>query len=397
MKLKLTLVAVAVATAMPAAHAADSLLEAFAKGKTSLDTRLRFEYVNDDSKPVESKGQAFTNRLVLGYKTDSFMGFTAGIEFENVSALIDDDKYNSAPPAPQPVGEGNANTAYPSIGDPYLTQVNQAWIDYKGLKLGRQKVVLDNARFVGDVGWRQNDQTFDGVTYANKTLIPLTQFTLAYLTGANNIFGMSRDIKAPLLNIKVSPNASNNIAAFYYAVEEEMTPAASWAHTGLRADGALGGFLYDLSWATQGDYKDGTTVDADYLDVQAGYKFSMLTIKAQYEVLDKGFKTPLATLHAFNGWADRFLATPADGLKDMNIKLMAPILGNNLTVAYHQFSAESTDQDFGQELNVSVARKFSDSFAGMVKFASYMAEDGAAGALGKDVSKFWLQMQYKFM
>lgn len=395
MKTKLTIITLALTAAMPAV-AADSLLGAVAEGKTSLDTRTRFEYVTDDSKPLEDTGYALTNRLVLGFRTAEYNGFTAGIEFENVTALIDDDKYNSAPPAGAP-GAGNGNSSYPSIGDPYLTQVNQAWIDFKGLKYGRQKLVFDNARFIGDVGWRQNDQTFDGLVYANKTLIPKTQFTLAWLTGVNNIFGISRDVKAPLLNIKVSPSATTNLTGFYYAIEEEAAPAASWAHTGLRVDGSLGSFLYDLSFASQGDYADGTTVDADYTDVQLGYKFGDITVRAQYEVLEPGFKTPLATLHAWNGWADRFLNTPAAGLQDINLKLLMPVMGNNLVVGLHQFSADDGDQDFGTELDVSLARKFSDKCNGMIKFASYMAEDDAPGALGKDVNKLWLQVQYKFM
>lgn len=394
MKTTLALVAVAVAAALPA-HAADSLSEAFLKGKTSLDTRLRFEYVEDDSK-VETKGQAFTNRLVLGYRTDTFAGFSAGIEFENITALIDDDKYNSAPPAGAK-GEGNANTAYPNISDPYLTQVNQAWVDFMGLKVGRQKIVFDNARFIGDVGWRQNDQTYDAALYTNKTLIPMTQFSVGYLTRVHNIFGADRDLKAPVVNIRVSPNATNNIALFYYGVEEESLPATSWSHLGVRADGTPGDFIYDISWAQQSDYADGTTLDADYYDVQLGYKFGPVTLKGQYEVLEKGFKTPFATLHAFNGWADRFLTTPTDGLKDMNIKVLTTLAGTNFVLAYHQFSAEATSQDFGQELNLSIGRKFSDQCSGLIKYAAYMSEAGAPAALGKDVSKLWLQVQYKFM
>jgi len=46
-----------------------------------------------------------------------------------------------------------------------------------------------------------------------------------------------------------------------------------------------------------------------------------LTGLVGYEVLEGngaiGFATPLATLHAFNGWADMFLTTPANGLKDL--------------------------------------------------------------------------------
>ncbi len=372
-------------------YGADTLLGAISEGKTSLETRLRYENVSDDATTNHS-GAAFTNRLVLGYKTADFNGLTAGIEFENITNLMDDDKYNSGT-----TGEGNRNSAYPTIADPYLTQVNQAYLDFKGLKFGRQKIIFDNARFSGDVGWRQNDQTFDALVYSNKTLIPMTQFTVGYLNKVHNIFGLSRNVSAPVVNVKVSPNATTNLTGFMYAVEEETAPTTSWDHTGVRADGSLGGFIYDLSFAKQTAYKQGTGIKADYKDIGLGYKFPLFTIKGQYEVLDKGFKTPLATLHAYNGWADRFLTTPANGLEDMNIKVIAPVLGTNLTVAYHQFSAEAIDQDYGQEIEFSVGKKFSDSFSGLVKYASYQGESAAPGALSKDVNKLWLQIQYKFM
>ena len=59
------------------------------------------------------------------------------------------------------------------------------------------------------------------------------------------------------------------------------------------------------------------------MDLQLGYNLGAVTVKVQQEVLEAGFNTPLATLHAFNGWADRFLTTPVKGLADTNIKLLA--------------------------------------------------------------------------
>ena len=37
-------------------------------------------------------------------------------------------------------------------------------------------------------------------------------------------------------------------------------------------------------------------------------------------VLNEAFQTPLATLHAFQGWADVFLSTPAAGIDDKYLK-----------------------------------------------------------------------------
>lgn len=390
--MRMTATALAIVTAISSFPLCSAeLSDAFYQGKTSLVTRLRYENVDDANNKIDS-ADSLTNRLTLGFKTAEFYGFGSTIEFENVTS-IGDDNYNSGT-----TGEGNAKTDYPLIADPELTQVNQAFLSYKGIQLGRQKLILDNARFIGDVGWRQNDQTFDSLAYSNKTLIPMTQFNLSYLTKVHTVFGADRDLKAPIVNVRVSPSKAFGAALFYYGVEEEMVPANSWQHRGLRVDGDWSGFLYDLSYAKQSDYKDGKTPDADYQDIQLGYKFKPLTLMLQQEVLEKGFKTPFATLHAFNGWADRFVPDyPADGLKDTNIKLSSEFLGVKATLGYFKFETETSSIDLGTEVDVSVAKKFTDKLNGLVKYARYSADDKAPGKFGKDTDKFWLQMQYSFL
>jgi hypothetical protein len=52
----------------------------------------------------------------------------------------------------------------------------------------------------------------------------------------------------------------------------------------------------------------------------------------------KGFTTPLATLHKFQGWADKFLTTPVNGLADLYVNAgytrkgvgpLAPVANND--------------------------------------------------------------------
>jgi hypothetical protein len=137
--------------------------------------------------------------------------------------------------------------------------------------------------------------------------------------------------------------------------------------------------------------------DANYHDIQLGYMIGPVTIKAQQEVLEAKFKTPLATLHAFNGWADRFLATPAKGLEDTNIKLLAKYWGMNFVLAAHEFKAETDGTKYGQEIDVSVAKNLNKNLSLLVKAAQYSGESSAPTApLKKDVTKTWLQLAYKF-
>lgn len=391
-KLTLTSLNAAMLLALaPTTVLADSILDAIASGKTTLEMRARAEWVDDSI--ATKKADAETLRTVLGYRTSpyNFLGdnYLSGyLEFENVTNF-GREHYNTGA-----VGLPNKRTQFATIVDPEVTQVNQVYLEAFGAKVGRQKVILDNARFFGDVGWRQNDQVFDAVAYQNK-MIPGTTITVDYLTKANMASGLRKPIDAPLVNLKYSGFMGHNQTVFYYAVEEQNTPAASFQDVGLRLDGAFGGFLYDLSFAQQSDYKDGTVPDADYMDVQLGYKFGpVFTIKAQHEVLEKGFNTPYATLHAFNGWADMFLTTPADGLEDNNIKLLAKYWDINFVLALHDFQADSKSQDFGQEVDFSVGKKFSPNFSGLIKAASYMADDKAPGALSKDRNKIWLQLSY---
>lgn len=402
---KLLAVSVMFASAFPAAALAeglDDVMAALSGGKSSLELRLRAEQVDDSGKTETAT--ATTLRTVLGYRTGDYQGVTGFVEFENVSDFGQDD-YNDS------VTASAVRKTFPVIADVMVTQVNQAFLEGYGVKLGRQKLVLDNARFVGDVGWRQNDQTFDALSYTNKVLLPATTFTLAYVNKVNPIQGMSmaRSVNAPMANIrysKVFDGFGITASGFYYAVEEEETfattsPLTSFQHTGVRLEGSVGDALYEVSYAKQGDYQDGVnTLDADYTDLQLGYKFGPVTVKAQYEVLEPGFKTPLATLHAFNGWADRFLATPGKGLEDTNLKLMAKYWGLNFVVAAHSFGSNDGGLDFGKEINVSVMKPVNRNLSLLLKHADYQSDDTSLTLAGTtkntDLTKTWLQVAYKF-
>ena len=60
----------------------------------------------------------------------------------------------------------NGKTTYPAVADPETYEINRLQltntrIPMTTVTLGRQRIVLDDQRFVGNVGWRQNEQTFD--------------------------------------------------------------------------------------------------------------------------------------------------------------------------------------------------------------------------------------------
>ncbi|MBV1872766.1 MAG: hypothetical protein KUG83_09495, partial [Gammaproteobacteria bacterium] len=100
-----------------------------------------------------------------------------------------------------------------------------------------------------------------------------------------------------------------------------------------------------------------------------------------------GFSTPLATGHKFNGWADQFLGTPAQGLVDLSVTLTGKIAGGKWLVAYHDFAADestATIDDLGSELDLLYAKKFSKHYNAGIKYAAYSAGDTKV-----DTDKLW--------
>ena len=56
----------------------------------------------------------------------------------------------------------------PVVADPTATDLNQAALKFArgpdNVIFGRQRINLDNQRFIGNVGWRQHGQSFDGLS-----------------------------------------------------------------------------------------------------------------------------------------------------------------------------------------------------------------------------------------
>lgn len=397
-------------------HAADSFTEALKDGKFSLQVRPRYEWV-DDSATVASPApthqvdpaKALTVRTVLGYKSGAISGISGYVEVEDIRAL--GDGYNV--PVVQP------DKHYATVVDPESTAVNQAYLAGYGAKVGKQKLIFNNARFIGDVAWRQNDQTFVAVAYEKAKVLPWLDVQLAYATKAAMINSQTADVRLPVVNLKARTPFGANVTAFWAGLEGKEAVALSPNTAGLlanagadksreyrvlRVDGKQGAFLYDLSYGQQRAYADGTAAnapDSSYRDVQLGYDFGFMTVKLQQEVLGRKFQTPLATLHAFNGWADRFLVTPDAGLTDRNIKISGKAMGLGLMAAYHRFTAESGGADFGEEFDASVSKALTPNLTALVKLAYYNGTGDVKApanqvAYAKDVTKGWVQLDYKF-
>ncbi|MCF6280748.1 MAG: alginate export family protein [Candidatus Polarisedimenticolaceae bacterium] len=386
---------------------AGTFTEALVGGKPSVDMRLRSETVDQDDAANKDNAKALTLRTRLGYLTGDFAGFKAFAEMTHTTTLNTGDEYY----APGPFT--NNETDYDTVADPELSRLNQAWVSYSGLadtsvKLGRQRVILDNARFVGNVGWRQTEQVYNALVLAN-TSIQDTTLIYGYVQRAYNIVGAETPSESHVINASYNGLSFGKITGYAYLLDLNLdSPAGDSKTLGLSFDGkqALGDFtlLYNLEYAKQNDYADaGSEVDASYTKVELGGKFAGIMLKVAQEKLGSngegangtyGFQTVLATKHAFNGWADMFLSTPNAGLVDNYVTIGAKPAGIKLLAVYHQYKSDEGGDDYGTELNLLAAKKFSKNYSAGIKYASYKEGDDLASK--KDTNKLWVWGQLKF-
>lgn len=406
MKTRMTPIALALLACASGAAAGEDFGKLIEDGKLILDARYRFEHVDQDN--ALNNANAQTLRTRVGVQSGKWYGLSALVEADNVSR-IGDASYNSF---------RNGQTDYSVVADPDGTEINQALLRYDhkygSAVLGRQRINLDNQRFVGGVAWRQNEQTYDGVLGQLKPLDGLT-LTYAYIDNVNSIFGPGNgrfDTAANQANIE----GHSHLLNVQYVLMPELTATAyqyrlgldnlaaggqSSKTTGLRLNGAVSGVSYVLEYAQQTEYADNPLdLDSDYYLAELGYTVKGVTLKGGYEVLggdegpgNRAFQTPLATKHAFQGWADIFLLTPPDGIKDAYVGGSAPLFGGTLAAWYHDFRAERDSSQYGEEIDVSYAHAVPGvkGLVGLVKYASYDADDFAV-----DTDKFWVQLQYSY-
>ena len=384
----------------PVAPEQSALAKAIAESKILFNGRLRYEAVSQDG--FAQNADALTYRIRAGFETGKLWDTSFLIEFDHVDDLVDD--FNSTI---------NGNTQFPVVADPDATELNRLQLTNTSLPdtkitLGRQRIKIDNDRFVGNVGWRQNEQTFDAVRVENASIKGL-KLDLTYIDQVNRIFGddspMGRwESDSWLLNGKYTlPIEGVKVAlgGFAYLLDFDNAPGASSQTYGVNAWLSKGPVNLKASYAAQSEYaSQPVSYNADYYNIEGGVSKHGFSAGVGYEVLTGdgviGFSMPLATLHAFNGWTDVFLATPANGLKDLYVnagyatKSAGPFSLLKLGVVYHDFSAENIDADYGSEIGVVGVAKY-DRLTFLAKYANYNS-DGFAS----DRNQLWLEVSVGF-
>ncbi len=305
--------------------------------------------------------------------------------------------------------------------------MNQLYVDYTGvaetrLRVGRQSIKLDNVRFIGNVEFRQVMQVFNAGT-VEYSGIPGTRLTGGYLWRQKNILGDEHELDMPFLNARYTWRPGNDLIGYAYLQDQDSTGqalknvASATAFTnnsnqiyGVRANGAYAlneriKLLYTAEYAKQDDYSGGDArIDAHYLHVGAGPQIGDWYVRLDYELLSSndgryGFQTPLGTNHLFQGWADQFLTTPAQGIRDVYAVLGGKLGKLGIYAEAHLFASDHGGIDLGHEIDVGLTWPLFKGLTGKVEYADYRAGDAVPGdslANKVDVRKFWVTLIYQY-
>lgn len=391
---------VGLAAATPAAAQAIAL-------KPVIDARLRYEGVEQEGL-ADDQAEAATIRLRAGVEARSG-AISALLEGQGTLALA--NRYHD--------GLHGAATR-PLVADPENVALYRAQLQYRSkpltLTAGRQRIALDDERFVGAVSFRQNGQTFDAVR-AEVTPAAGLKLDATYAWSHRTIWGVDGTgaRQQAVSGDFAFGNASyatplGTVSTFAYLVDEDEAAVngfrlASQTY-GLRLAGTrpigTARLAYQLGYARQTDYhRNPNDYAAEYYLADAALEVSGFRFGAGYEVLgaDTGtalssFQTPLATGFKFQGWADKFLVTPPDGVRDLYASLGAgwnswgPLSAIALQATYHRFESDRLVRRYGDEIDLLASARWRKSTIS-ARYAHYAADLFAA-----DTRKFWLQMDW---
>jgi hypothetical protein len=399
------------------AQAQTALIDAVKAGSPLIDLRLRYENVDQADKPRNATATTFRARL--GYQTGQYFGFAALAEFDFVQHLGPRHYFDS-------IG-GGSPALYPTVADPDLTALNRLQLSYSArisaraaasntpdlrITLGRQRLSLGNERFIGNAGWRQHEQTYDSVSLVN-TSLPATTLTYAYVTRVNRVFGPNSpmgtfDSHSHLIDaVYAGLMPYLRLEGYAYLLDLRQSPTLSTATFGLRGESSIdlgSGLtgLFNAAYARQSDYaRNPLSIGLSYYLGEAGIGYRGATVLAGYEVLQGngsvGFSTPLASLHPFQGRADVFLTTPANGIEDFYVKgsygfAAMPLLSRiTAIVTYHDFSAEHAHGNYGNEWDLQLEAALDRN---LTLGSEYSAFQGAAPLSDKNIA--WLYVRYAY-
>ena len=378
--------------------------------KPVIDARLRYEHV--DQQGLDEDADAVTARVRAGaeLKWDDW-----AVLAEGEATLALSERYDSGL---------SGKLRYPIVADPENVELNRLQLQYRGLPktvitAGRQRINLDDQRFVGSSGWRDSEQTFDAAR-VEASIAKNLKADITYSWSVRTIWGVDgRDARQQAIS---GDNLFANLAyatpygtltGFAYLVDQDETVVQGFRlfsqtyglrFAGSRSLSARTKFNYMTSYARQSDHhRNPNDYAAHYYAAEAGVDVAEFKFGVGYEVLgaDDGrsltsVQTPLGTLHKFQGWADKFLVTPPNGLRDLYAsagygwKSIAGFEAINATAFYHRFDSDRRDISYGNEWDAMLSAK-RGRWTATAKLANYRARQ-----FSTDTRKVWLMIEWAY-
>jgi len=449
-----------------------TFMDAIKTGKNMTSFRLRYEHVEQDglqptnytnaantANPTANRelkdADGITLRSLVGWQTAPYQNFSFAVQFINVSKL--DDSFNDGTNGFRINGATNQNSKieYAKIVDPDFTDINQAYIDWTGVKntrvrLGRQAVNLDNVRFIGDIAFRQVMQVFDGISVFNKTITD-TEVFLAHFEEVTQITTVQRGGDIDIANIRYRISPTEFLVGYgYLSNMDELGFGNAWFGAGtlnnngranLTADQSNKTFgvrldgthpfnpnfraHYTAEYAKQTDYSGGDKrIDAHYYKLGGGLGWDNFNMRIDQELLSSNdnlyaFQTPYGTNHLFQGWVDKFLATPRSGIKDTFVTATYRYDDFLFFADYHVINSDEdfntvgggasrNGNQYGKEWNAAVTYNVNKNIMTKLEYGKFTEDDhyaatpnvanNVAGNRGRvrDTEKLWLTAMYTF-
>jgi len=365
-----------------------------------LNGRLRLEGADMDAKSGGASVLSLRNRF--GLKTAKVAGFSVLAEGEHTWILTPTSAYSAFPSGSRSV-----------IADPDNFDLNRLQLDYAlgstDLALGRQYISHGDQRFVGAVGWRQNDQTFDAVSVTNTTVKDL-HLTYSYANQVNRIFGTNAPSSAlsrwhgdvHIMRGAYSGFSAGTLSGFAYLMDFENAVAASTNTYGAEFRGSqhLCESLPDLDYLVTTALQNGAGDNASYEEyyfrgdlsmnakpVKGGIGMEWMTGNGS-----NAFIFPLGTNHKFGGFADAFLTTPASGLRDYYTWVggKCPLEVNHKLI-FHHFSTDDGNDFIGYEFDYVAKKVLTQNTSILMKLAHL---EGSRSV--RDIQRASIQLDYTF-
>lgn len=365
---------------------------------------LRYRDSTLHSNSFDKTGRAHTLRLQLGYLwafTPHLAAYAEGTKVQPLFGRQYDDTTGR-------------RTPYPAEADPRSTELSSAWMGYDngdfGIRAGRQYLHIDNNRFFSPNYWRQNPQSFDGITTYVK-LAEKTTLSYDWINQVNRTVGADFpdytqrrwELDGHLIHLdQVLPLGT--LSGYGYFVKNITSAKNSVRTVGARWTGTapLGDTNTKVGWTLEGahqnDYANNTAhFSLPYHLFELSYGFPTISGRLGEESLGgdgkNAFNIAYGSGHSFDGWVGVF-AIPANGLHDRYAGVYGTLPWKALTwlVTEHWFDPQNgSGARYGTETDAGIKAQISKRFSLELQYGDYHADSFTVSQ-----RKLWLLAEYRY-